>query len=97
MRGIFSHRQVTLIDQSTGENYTPLKQILDEKHQNLLTIANSPLSRYGVLGFEYGYSLASPKCLIICEAQFGDVGNGAQVTIDHFIISGEKKWESLSA
>lgn len=96
MRGTFSHRHATLVDQKTGEEYTPLKQALPENRNHMCTVANSILSEYGVLGFEYGYSIASPQGLTIWEAQFGDFTNGAQIVVDQYITSGEKKWGKFS-
>ncbi|MCH9780539.1 MAG: 2-oxoglutarate dehydrogenase E1 component [Alphaproteobacteria bacterium] len=93
-RGTFSHRHAVLVDQNTEQLYTNLNHI--QTGQAKLEILNSPLSEYGVLGFEYGFSLAEPNALVLWEAQFGDFVNGAQVIIDQFISSGEHKWLRLS-
>ncbi|KAK4701567.1 hypothetical protein P7C70_g4663, partial [Phenoliferia sp. Uapishka_3] len=89
-RGTFSQRHAVLHDQVTDETYTPLKNLSPD--QAAVTICNSSLSEYGVLGFELGYSLVDPALLVIWEAQFGDFANGCQIMIDQFIASGEKKW-----
>jgi 2-oxoglutarate dehydrogenase E1 component len=93
-RGTFSQRHAVLIDQTTQNEYTPLNNIQAE--QKRIEIYNSLLSEVGVLGFEYGYSLADPRTLVLWEAQFGDFANGAQVIIDQFIASGETKWLRMS-
>ncbi len=94
-RGTFSHRHCVLVDQNNENRYFPLSEIREEQAQ--FEVMDSPLSEAGVLGFEYGYSLADPQTLVLWEAQFGDFANGAQVIIDQFIASGESKWLRMSA
>ncbi|MFZ4410881.1 MAG: 2-oxoglutarate dehydrogenase E1 component, partial [Paracraurococcus sp.] len=93
-RGTFSHRHAVLVDQVTQAEYVPLNNIRD--HQPRFEAFNSLLSEFGVLGYDYGYSLADPHTLVLWEAQFGDFANGAQVIIDQFIASGETKWLRMS-
>ena len=93
-RGTFSHRHAVLHDVETGERYTPLTRLAPEGTRFI--IANSLLSEAAVLGFEYGYSTVDPNRLAIWEAQYGDFSNSAQVIIDQFVASGEKKWSRAS-
>lgn len=93
-RGTFSHRHAVVITEDTEEEVETLKLL--SENQARFDVYNSLLSEYGVLGFEYGYSLATPKTLTIWEAQFGDFFNGAQIMIDQFISAGEDKWATQS-
>ena len=93
-RGTFSHRHSVLYDQETGEAWTGLNEI--DPGQAKFCVHNTPLTECAIVGFEYGYSLADPKMLIIWEAQFGDFGNGAQVIFDQFMASAELKWQRFS-
>lgn len=89
-RGTFSQRHAVLHDQKSGARFTPLDSLSDSQAE--FTVGNSPLSEYGVMGFDYGYSCMNPNALVIWEAQFGDFANNAQCIIDQFISSGENKW-----
>lgn len=91
-RGTFSHRHAVIFDQVHDRKYTPIKGLLSPEEQHRATFSNSHLSEFGVLGFEYGYSIANPNTLVLWEAQFGDFVNEAQVIIDNFLVSGESKW-----
>jgi len=87
-RGTFSNRHSVWVDQTTGRKYIPIANTGGARFE----VRDSPLSEFGVLGFEYGYSIADPYTLVLWEAQFGDFANGAQVILDQFIAPGEAKW-----
>jgi 2-oxoglutarate dehydrogenase E1 component len=93
-RGTFSHRHLVLHDYETGETYTPIEHLPEAKAP--FQAYNSPLSEMAALGFEYGYSVACPRALVLWEAQFGDFVNSAQVVVDQFIVSGLSKWGQSS-
>ncbi|MDF2965429.1 MAG: sucA [Rickettsiaceae bacterium] len=89
-RGTFSHRHSVLHDQVNGNKYLPLNNL--KEGQACYEVADSNLSEYAVLGFEYGYASENPKNLVLWEAQFGDFANGAQIMFDQFISATETKW-----
>jgi multifunctional 2-oxoglutarate metabolism enzyme len=93
-RGTFSHRHLVLHDENTGLEYCPMQNLADANAP--FELYNSPLSEIACLGFEYGYSAATPNSLILWEAQFGDFANAGQVIVDSFIVSGEAKWGQTS-
>lgn len=90
-RGTFSHRHIVVKTEDKEEKYISLNHI--DKKQAYIAIYNSPLSEYGVMGFDYGYALSSPKTITIWESQFGDFSNGAQIIIDQYISAAEDKWK----
>jgi 2-oxoglutarate dehydrogenase E1 component len=90
-RGTFSHRHAVVTVEDSEEEYVPLAHVSEPPGR--FSIFNSPLSEYGVLGFEYGYALAAPQTLTIWEAQYGDFANGAQIITDQFLCCGEAKWQ----
>jgi 2-oxoglutarate dehydrogenase E1 component len=94
-RGTFTQRHAVFFDAGTGAEWTPLNHLAGD--QARLAIYNSLLSEYGVLGFEYGYSVERPDALTVWEAQFGDFVNGAQTIVDEFISSAEQKWGQRSS
>ena len=93
-RGTFSQRFAAVVDRQTNEEYVPLQHLSDD--QGKFHVYDSLLSEYAVMGFEYGYSVASPQALVLWEAQFGDFANGAQTMADEFISSGAAKWTQKS-
>ena len=93
-RGTFSHRHATIYDETSNKEYNRLNSFQED--QGKFRIYNSLLSEYAVLGFEYGYAMASPNSLVLWEAQFGDFANGAQIIIDQFLASTETKWQRMN-
>ena len=93
-RGTFSHRHLVLHDEKTGLEYCPMQNLEDANAP--FELYNSPLSEAACLGYEYGYSAATPNALVLWEAQYGDFANAGQVIIDSFIASGEAKWGQTS-
>lgn len=93
-RGTFSHRHAVLFDEKNNQEYNRLSKL--SENQGQFFIYNSLLSEFAVLGFEYGYSIATPNHLVIWEAQFGDFANGAQVIFDQFFTAAESKWNRMS-
>ena len=92
-RGTFSHRHLVFHDAKTGREHRPLAEFGSARFE----VHNSPLSEMAVLGFEYGFSVASQRALVLWEAQFGDFANAAQVTVDQFVASGWEKWGQLAS
>jgi len=92
-RGTFSQRHAVFVDQKTEARYVPLNNVNPDTE---FTVLDSHLSEFGVMGFEYGYSMAEPNSLTLWEGQFGDFANGAQIIIDQFICSAEAKWLRMS-
>ena len=90
-RGTFSHRHAILRDEISSEKVNLLNT--NPKNKGVMSIYNSSLSEYGVLGFDYGYAMAAPNTLTIWEAQFGDFSNGAQIMFDQYISAAEDKWK----
>ncbi len=88
-RGTFSHRHAVVKTEDTEEEFVPLKHVSNSRFD----VFNSHLSEYGVLGFDYGYAMASPNTLTIWEAQFGDFVNGAQIIVDQYLVAAEEKWK----
>jgi 2-oxoglutarate dehydrogenase E1 component len=93
-RGTFVQRFASVVDRKTGESWVPLKHL--DENQGKFHVFDSLLSEYAAMGFEYGYSVASPEALVLWEAQFGDFVDGAQTIIDEFITSGQAKWTQQS-
>ena len=93
-RGTFSQRHAVFVDQDTEKKYFPLDNV--EGDNGVFEVHDSNLSEFAVMGFEYGYSLANPNTLVLWEGQFGDFANGAQIIIDQFISSAERKWLRMS-
>jgi 2-oxoglutarate dehydrogenase E1 component len=96
IRGTFSQRHLALYDAQTGARFIPLEQVAADSATASFRVFNSPLSENAALGFEYGYSIQSPRTLVLWEGQYGDFVNGAQVIVDEFVVAGQAKWGLLS-
>jgi len=94
-RSTFFHRHAVVYDELTGKSFVPLKQVENGETSHFIVV-DSMLSELAVMGFEYGYSVAEPRAMMIWEAQYGDFANGAQVVIDQFVAAGESKWKRMS-
>ena len=94
-RGTFSQRHLVFYDFEDGHRYIPLQHMAEES-RHTSRVFDSSLSEFGVLGFDYGYSVADPQTLTLWEAQFGDFSNGAQIIIDQFLTTAEQKWSQRS-
>ncbi|PJA31824.1 MAG: 2-oxoglutarate dehydrogenase E1 component [Zetaproteobacteria bacterium CG_4_9_14_3_um_filter_53_7] len=94
-RGTFFHRHAVVYDQKTGKGVIPLRQVENGTLSHFIVV-DSILSEVAVMGYEYGYSVAEPRALVIWEAQYGDFANVGQVVIDQFIAAGETKWNRMS-
>jgi len=94
-RGTFFHRHAIVYDQQSGKSMVPIRQVETATLSHFIVV-DSMLSEMAVLGYEYGYSVAEPRALVVWEAQYGDFANVAQVVIDQFIAAGESKWSRLS-
>jgi 2-oxoglutarate dehydrogenase E1 component len=92
-RGTFTHRHAALRDYNTGDKYVPLANIAE--NQAPIIFVNTMLSELAVVGFEYGFSSADPRNLVVWEAQFGDFVNMAQPIIDQFLVAAESKWQKM--
>jgi multifunctional 2-oxoglutarate metabolism enzyme len=96
-RGTFSQRHASMYDTMTGDRWSPLNELKSESNPEARSfVFDSSLSEYGVLGFEYGYSVVASRQLVAWEAQFGDFSNGAQIIIDQYIAASEDKWQQRS-
>ncbi len=93
-RGTFSQRFAAVVDRKTSEAWVPLRHLTPD--QGRFDVYDSLLSEFAAMGFEYGYSVATPDALVLWEAQFGDFANGAQTIADEFIASGNAKWTQKS-
>ncbi|WNJ21291.1 2-oxoglutarate dehydrogenase E1 component [Pontibacter sp. G13] len=94
-RGTFSHRHAVIVSEDAEQDYIPLNHLAEDQQAEFVAY-NSLLSEYGVLGFEYGYSITNPNNIVIWEAQFGDFANGAQIMMDQYISAGETKWQRMT-
>ncbi len=94
-RGTFSSRQIVWRDFESGKRYEPLNHLPADQQE--VHVIDSPLSEAGVVGFEFGYSVASPQALVLWEAQYGDFANGSQIIVDQFLVASEAKWNQTSS